>query len=398
MGEITIEEILERGIKLPEDRLSFPVEEFEDYRDDLKRVGGIYTFTNEIDGWLYVGISADVSDRLMRHIGGAYTGSSPLFKKLEETKDVTLTIYKEINGSLREFYENYLIYTHNPKINKAKKSKISDGYGVSTTKYPKEIQDKIVQMYEKRMSRKEIERVTGVGKDAQSRVLKSNGIVLRCSLPKDALEKIPSRDNKIITLFEGGYANCDIARTMGLSDGIISHVVKRYCKNTGKETPMEVRIKEKESLRKAIVEIWESENKKPSQIAEHLNINVSTVYRAIKSKGGMRSKYSQQQRNDVIRLYEDGETLRKIEDVTGVRQASQSYILRASGITPNRNTLHRKKRNALTQVDRELRRGKVAHLYRKGWKRSEIAEHLNLTPDRVSKIYRQYLDRQEVTK
>ena len=59
MGEITIEEILERGIKLPEDRLSFPVEEFEEYKDDFGNTGGIYTFTHNKQGWLYVGISAD---------------------------------------------------------------------------------------------------------------------------------------------------------------------------------------------------------------------------------------------------------------------------------------------------------------------------------------------------
>ena len=127
MGEITIDEILERGIKLPEDRLSFPVEEFEKQKGIFKGKGGVYTFTSRVEGFLYVGVAKDLALRLSHHIKGSSTGNKGLHEKLKYS-GVILTVYRESNQSLRELYENYLILTNNPKFNVSKKSVESDGH------------------------------------------------------------------------------------------------------------------------------------------------------------------------------------------------------------------------------------------------------------------------------
>ena len=221
MYEITIDEILERGIKLPEDRLSFPVEEFEYYKKELRTKGGIYCFTVN-SNYLYVGISANLESRLRAHVNGTGRGNENLHSELSELSEVYLTIIYEPNVSLREFYENYLIIVYTPKHNKSKVSEIKDGYSVNP-KATTKVQECVIEMYLGGATLTKIKNTTGVTPSSQYAILRSNGIPISRAKSKGEISK--QRD-EIEKYRIQGVSTIGISRIMNLTYANTWRIVK----------------------------------------------------------------------------------------------------------------------------------------------------------------------------
>ena len=223
MGEITIEEILERGVKLPEDRLSFPVEEFENHKDYLRGVGGVYTFTSETCGWLYVGISSSLFNRIRSHANNYVSGNTELQRAMKGLPDVNVNVFREADMSLREFYENYLILRYDPKYNISKKSKIYEGAQIK--KYPSKIQEEVIELYLQGVNENTILKVTGVSKGGQRYIITANN-KLRMSKSDKA-----SRDSQIVKLAQvNGLTGKEIGERFNLTASAVSTIIKKSSK------------------------------------------------------------------------------------------------------------------------------------------------------------------------
>jgi len=299
MSEITVEEIFERGIKLPDEKLSFPVGEFDSRRGALRGVGGLYTFTNESEDWLYVGISADLNIRVSNHINGNRRGKKSLNRVLRTSDDVILTLYAEKNVALREFYENYLIAKHNPMFNVNKKNKLTDGYDRAKN-IPKHTQDRVVLMYEEGILLREIERLTGVDKQQQNRILSQYGVTRNRSA---------SQKNKmIIHQHEEGMSQIEISKLVDMSTSNVQKVISNHLSDTGGKTRNQ-KIKDRDDLIWKMYLVGDCTYK---DIAERLGITLKVTQRTItnrRKEANMRrlSKSEIRERNqEIIRLIGEG--------------------------------------------------------------------------------------------
>lgn len=299
MGEITIEEIFERGIKLPDEKLSFPVEEFDSRRSALRGVGGIYTFTNESEGWLYVGISADLNLRVCNHINGDKRGKRSLNRVLRTSDNVILTLYAEKNVAMREFYENYLIAKHDPMFNVSKKNKLTDGYDIAKN-IPKHTQDRVVMMYEDGILLREIERLTGIDNTKLNRILSQYGVTRN---------RNGSQKNKlIIHQYEEGMSQIEISKSVGLSTSNVQKVVSNHLNDTDGKTRNQ-KIKDRDDL---IWKMYLAGDCTYKEIAERLGVTLRVTHRTItnrRKEANMRmlSKSEIRERNqEIIRLIGEG--------------------------------------------------------------------------------------------
>lgn len=274
LNEITVAEIQERGIELPKDRFEFPISDFESHKSKLKNIGGIYAFKHDELGWLYVGISLNIMTRVRAHITGQDGCSKKLHEKLKELEDVKLTVYREADLAMREFYENYLIIKHNPIYNKAKKSRILEGYDVQ--KYPKETREAVARLYSLGEPELEIERITGVKVSSQYGVLVSEKIKpKRYHRGEDLVEL----KEKIMTLHMDGVQPIEISWEVGVSDSRVRQLIRDCCKRDGIKTILETR----KARTKMIADIYFSSEKSRSTLAEELGLSESIVRSAIET-------------------------------------------------------------------------------------------------------------------
>lgn len=124
---IKIGEILNRGLELPStDAMYFPIEDFDELKYELEKVGGIYTFSDGDYNIFYVGSSADLYKRLRQQIRGYAQGNRLLMNKLQHTDDVTIDVYFESDSGLRGLYEHYLIIKHDPELQGDAKTRMTD--------------------------------------------------------------------------------------------------------------------------------------------------------------------------------------------------------------------------------------------------------------------------------
>lgn len=269
MGEITIDEIIYRGIKLPDDCLSFPIEKFEDYGDDLRYVGGVYTFTHETEGWLYVGISRVLHNRITNHLNGN-GGNERLSKKLKQMKNITITIYREKNSSLRELYENVLILKYNPKLNTRKKSATMEGSDFSVDS---EVISEIFSLSQNGLKYSEIEKLTGVDRRKIGSILRQSGKPRPISNSRLNSEQLKDRNDIIVDLSKNNMTYQQIASSLGLSVSCVSKVL------TGHRRKMNL-IQQSDAYRKErnaeIIKLY-SQGITQKDIAKKLMISQSSV-------------------------------------------------------------------------------------------------------------------------
>lgn len=225
--EITQEELIGRGLELPQDRLTFPVEQYAQHRAQLNGKGGVYTFYHGAEGYLYVGVSANLGTRLRDHINGTIHGNKELYQKLQALSGVIVTVYLEPDSGKRELYENYLILRYSPGCNKAKISKEHDGY---TWRHTQEIQDTVVRLYKEGKTYREIKDITGIFPHNTVSILKENGVTL--SRVKQMQDAIKERNNLIIALYlnkaTNGLTNHQIAEAVGCTYAVVANVTERY--------------------------------------------------------------------------------------------------------------------------------------------------------------------------
>ena len=280
MGEITIDEILERGIKLPEDRLSFPVEEFDNYWVDLDNVAGVYVFSHGVRGCLYVGISASIRERITSHIKGQETGNSQLYAEMTSLNNVSVAVYKENNLSKRELYENYIILKENPICNKAKLSVLREGYSIHGCS--KRTQEEIVQMYLNGESYKSITEKTSMNKHKITRTLKYNNIYQNRSGRKMTEGQRKDRDEEILLKYSEGSSYSQICEDMGVSKSLVSTVVRDNVSLCNIESRREIELKEiKNRNEKILIEVL-SKGKNTKDVASSFGVSVDVVQRAVK--------------------------------------------------------------------------------------------------------------------
>ena len=287
MGEITIDEILERGIKLPEDRFSFPVEEFEKHMDDLQLVGGIYVFTHEAGNCLYVGVTSNLKTRLMAHVRGR--GNRELGVLIGDRTNVDITIYKEANLSLRELYENILILANNPEFNTMKKSRKIEG--TTIRKYTKKLQQDVVEMYSDNIPRKQILTSLGISGGTYNYIVSQNfknktnpthGVTreMKTKTKQKELEKrrdiLDRRNEKIISKFlKGDKTQIQIAKDMSVTLAVVEQVIRRYRKKHGVTLD---RLTENEiSIRNADILACYREGLSTKQISEMFNLTENHI-------------------------------------------------------------------------------------------------------------------------
>lgn len=323
---ITLDEIRKRGIELPKDVYTFPVDEFENHRMELHGIGGVYTFTHSTEGYLYVGISKRVESRLIMHINGTKKGNRELHEKLKELKGTIVTIFKEQDESLREFYENYLILKYSPQYNKAKRSKITDGFPTPTHEYSKEIQDEVVALYKDNVTIQQIEKITGLKRYSQRSILKRHG-VQRTQKPP---EQRRSRNNEIIRLRDEGWKREDIARELSVSQSTIANIVYKHRVAKGESEPK----RSKSHIEKRNEEILKGADDGMSiqQISESFEIS-ETYVSAILTRNGVRrqaelGKIIKERNKEIMRLYtKEGWTQVEIGKKFDLRQGSVGNII-----------------------------------------------------------------------
>ena len=114
---IKTDELINRGLELPTtDAMYFPIEDFDEFKYELEKVGGVYTFSDGDGNIFYVGCSADLYKRLRQQIRGYAQGNRLLLTKIQQTDDVTIDVYFESDSGLRGLYEHYLIIKHDPEL------------------------------------------------------------------------------------------------------------------------------------------------------------------------------------------------------------------------------------------------------------------------------------------
>ena len=323
---ITLDEIRKRGIELPKDVYTFPVDEFENHRMELHGIGGVYTFTHSTEGYLYVGISKRVESRLIMHINGTKKGNRELHEKLKELKGTIVTIFKEQDESLREFYENYLILKYSPQYNKAKRSKITDGFPTPTHEYSKEIQDEVVALYKDNVTIQQIEKITGLKRYSQRSILKRHG-VQRTQKPP---EQRRSRNNEIIRLRDEGWKREDIARELSVSQSTIANIVYKHRVAKGESEPK----RSKSHIEKRNAEILKGADDGMSiqQISENFEISEGYVS-ALLTRNGVRrreelGKIIKERNKEILRLYiVEGWTQAEIAEKFELCQGSVGEII-----------------------------------------------------------------------
>ena len=125
--QISKDEILSRGLELPsKDATYFPIEDFDDLKYELEKVGGVYTFSDGEYNVFYVGSSADLYKRLRQQIRGYAQGNRLLLNKIQQTDDVTIDIIFESDSAFRGLYEHYLIIKHDPELQGDAKMRMTD--------------------------------------------------------------------------------------------------------------------------------------------------------------------------------------------------------------------------------------------------------------------------------
>ena len=99
---IKTDELLDRGLELPTiDAMYFPIEDFDEFKYELEKVGGVYTFSDGDGNIFYVGCSADLYKRLRQQIRGYAQGNRLLLTKIQQTDDVTIDVYFEADSGLQ---------------------------------------------------------------------------------------------------------------------------------------------------------------------------------------------------------------------------------------------------------------------------------------------------------
>jgi len=332
VNQITLDEIYERGIELPREMFTFPVCEFIRYEDGLGNLGGIYCFHNDTEGWLYVGISAFLKRRLKDHIQGQ-GGNQRLYEKIKEPNNNILTIYREQNESLREFYENYLILKHNPKYNTAKKSKLKDGF--SMARHSPQTQNEVIRLYSSGIGWRTIEEDTGVRQNLQGRILDYNGVPRNHTSKLSKFERL-KRNEKIIEQYKAGRTSAQIAESMKINKSAVHHVVYKHFDKPPKEQPI-AKARERNKL---ILEMALSSGKSQAQVASEFNVTKSTVYSLLKRYRNnndiqVTSSKTEERDLEIMRLY--GEGLKATE------------IAKVFDLTPNTIRFIRRKHNRMRE-------------------------------------------------
>ena len=325
VDEIGIDELFERGIRLPENRLSFKVVDFEEHRLKYKNVGGVYTFTHGDEGWLYVGISADVMTRIRSHINYYSDGNTLLQRKLAKLSDITVTVYRESNESLREFYENYLVLRNDPICNKAKKSKTKEGYSISSSSYTDEEKEMVIRLYVEGATRKSILDTTGISQQEQNKILRENGIELSRNAKNLYGEEKLQLNRRIVELHKEGLTAQKISTKLNTSKNLVWSGIREYYRKTGEKTPSERRSERNKLILKKYME----DGKSTLQISQEMGINKRTVEGVVykskeKIKRNVLTRKKTQERNDKIILHvEKGMDRKEIAEIFNI---TETYV------------------------------------------------------------------------
>ena len=279
MGEITIEEILERGIKLPEGRLSFPADEFDNNKDTLKGVGGIYTFTHSTEGWLYVGVSADLRERLSKHTaknGANHSRKNNFLNwKLNTLENIVITVIKESDVGLREFYENYLILKHTPKGNTQKTRALTNGYSVRLNDKKKQ---ELVKLCGEGYTYREIENKTGIKVCTIGKTIRELKVIPKTRANKLTKEQIQVRNKDIIKCFsEHNMSYSEISARFDVTRTTVCRVVK----NSPNVVAPKVQIEYRNAK---ILEMHTQEGTSYKDLAEHFGVSIDTVYNVFRKQ------------------------------------------------------------------------------------------------------------------
>jgi len=81
--------------------------------------GGVYTFYNEYNEPLYVGISVNLGRRVPEHLY-SNKGNRDLRRHFKAGGEGYVSVFYEDNKMYQEFYESYLIAVLSPRYNVAK--------------------------------------------------------------------------------------------------------------------------------------------------------------------------------------------------------------------------------------------------------------------------------------
>jgi len=179
MQQITLQQLIDnRLLQIPEIRHTFTVSDFDQYREELSKQGGIYIFKDGQD-ILYIGISKDLEHRLKEHLSGKGKGNKQIGKSINTGKELTISVLYETNKVYQEFYEGYLLQIHQPPFNTKKlgQSYTLEGDFMGKPPLPDSHFTEAIEMYKTGEYKiKEITSATGVKKATLYRRLKQAGL------------------------------------------------------------------------------------------------------------------------------------------------------------------------------------------------------------------------------
>lgn len=125
MHSISLDELIGRELLLlPPNQIRSIVSFLEGDRFSISK--GVYVFYNKFNEPLYVGISNKVSSRVLEHIQSP-KGNPDLQRYLKQNKGCYVCVFPEVDKTLQEIYEGYLIKTLDPRYNIGKTGRQKHG-------------------------------------------------------------------------------------------------------------------------------------------------------------------------------------------------------------------------------------------------------------------------------
>ena len=252
-------------------------------------------------------------------------------------------------------------------------------------KKKEERKEKVLELYNEGINIVEIAESTGVSTSTVNRYIKELKEEGRIKVKKNRLKK-----EKTLELYDKGIKIVEIAESLEISTSTVS----RYIKELKEEGKIQKRKKvknrrknsKKEENREKILELYNLELKY-GEIADRLDISVSTVNRSIKElkKGGKIQKRKnlkrQENKERTLELYNLGLQYEEITEILGVSiRTVNQYIkeLKEEGRIQKRKNPKRK--NSKKEENKE----KTLKLYNLEMQGKEIAESLEISAATVS--------------
>jgi transposase-like protein len=247
-------------------------------------------------------------------------------------------------------------------------------------RFTPDAQRRIAELYVGGLTCQKIADMFGCASSRISIMLRKLGVKMRSQVP---IIKIPKdKHPQIIELYEAGQSCKEIADDFGCKATCVYKILRKHdVKMRPKNSPGEY----SKDIRQKMVDLYKQGHKLRS-IAARFGCCVKTLASILDEYGIERRmtqyqpRYTEQDHQRMIAMYEQGKSLQEIADEIGCARKTIFHIFEKQGI----ETPPIPPRRFITPKEREL----IVKLYHQGKSHSEIAPYIGCVPQTVGKILR----------